>query len=41
MYQITSTIVEERQNDLRAEAKRFHLSRVARRITAASKPRTR
>ncbi|HEY3143020.1 MAG TPA: hypothetical protein VGJ86_17910 [Acidimicrobiales bacterium] len=40
MYQITSAIVEERQNDLRAEAKRFHLSRLARRVIGTAKPRS-
>jgi hypothetical protein len=30
MYQITTAMVEQHQSDLRADAKRWHLSRVAR-----------
>jgi len=30
MYQITTALVEQRQSDMRADAKRWQLSRVAR-----------
>lgn len=41
MFQITNALVEERQSDLRANAKRWQLSRVARLARNGAKTRTR
>jgi hypothetical protein len=40
MYQITSALVQQRQSDLRTDARRWHLSRVAR-IARSAKSRNR
>jgi hypothetical protein len=40
MFQITSALVEQRQSDLRTDARRWHLSRVAR-IARSAKSRNR
>jgi hypothetical protein len=39
MYQITSAMVEQHQSDLRADAKRWRLSRVARLVKGSARAR--
>jgi hypothetical protein len=41
MFQITTAMVEQHQSDLRADAKRWQLSRVARLARNGAKTRTR
>ena len=41
MYQITTAMVEQHQSDLRADAKRWQLTRVARLARHGAKSRTR
>jgi hypothetical protein len=41
MFQITSAMVEQHQSDLRADAKRWNLTRVARAAREAARSRSR